>query len=181
MGKLIVYYGVMGSSKSLRLLIQRYDLMFLNKKVLTGKPALDTRSSKIMSRIGIEHFPEGSIEELINICKDTDVDYLLIDEAQFLSSDNVRDIRELTVNKPLICVCYMLKTDFKGKLFKGSKRLLELADVIEEIPTVCKRCDEKAIFNMRIDKDGKKVMDGEVVQIGGDESYIGVCSYHYNE
>lgn len=174
---LTFYYGVMGSSKSLRLLIQRYDLEMLGKEVYAVKPETDTRSHSITSRVGLSYTPEYSFTQAVQRSLFSN-NYLLVDEAQFLSSLRVRLLRSLADSGNKI-YCYGLKTDFKGQLFEGSGRLLELADTIEEIPSICKYCTQKAIFNMRIDRNGKKITSGEVVQIGGDESYVGVCSSHY--
>lgn len=178
MANLTFKYGVMGSSKSLQLLVQRHNLEQLGKVVYATKPELDTRSPSITSRVGLEHTPRFSFTDLTQPAMMGYVDYILVDEAQFLTNVRVSLLRTLA-DLGTEVYCYGLKTDFKGELFEGSKRLLELADVIEEIPVICKHCTNKAIFNMRIDKDGKKVIEGDVVQIGGDESYAGVCSQRY--
>lgn len=183
MAKLKFYYGVMGSSKSLRLLIQKHDLEAQGKKVLVIKPDNDTRDGQwVKSRIGLKckvdlmWYNDYSVE--VSGIKWTDYDFILADEVQFFKYQ-IRILRKITLEHNIPVTCYGLKTDFKGELFYGSRELLSLADEIEEIPTICKKCLNKATFNMRIDKDGKKVTEGPQVDVGGDEKYIGVCADCY--
>jgi thymidine kinase len=95
-------------------------------------------------------------------------------EAQFLSAKVVDQLWSLTLAPGLPVICYGLRTDFQTHLFEGSRRLLELADSIEEVKVTCQYCNKKAVFNMRL-VGGKPVREGEQIQIGGDESYVPVC------
>jgi len=106
-------------------------------------------------------------------------DYIIIDEAQFMKTKQAETFAYIVDYYNIPVICYGLKTDFKGELFEGSRRLIELCDVIEEIPTVC-WCGCKAKFNARI-SEGKVLRDGEQVQLGGNESYVGLCRKHYME
>ncbi|MCU0685221.1 MAG: thymidine kinase [Polyangiaceae bacterium] len=99
---------------------------------------------------------------------------VLVDEAQFLSTALVEQLRRLTLSHNVPVICYGLRTDFQTRLFEGSQRLLELADSIEEVKVTCQFCNRKAIFNMRF-VDGKPTLVGEQVQLGGDESYAPCC------
>ena len=102
---------------------------------------------------------------------------VIIDEAQFLTEEQVDFLTDIVDKFNIPVICYGLRTDFQGKFFEGSKRLMEVADVIEEIPTVC-WCGKRAQFNARI-CDGKIVRDGEQVMMGGNESYVSLCRHHY--
>lgn len=102
---------------------------------------------------------------------------VIVDEAQFLTEEQVDFLTDVVDKFNIPVICYGLRTDFKGKFFEGSKRLMEVADAIEEIPTVC-WCGKRAQFNARI-CDGKIVRDGEQVMMGGNESYVSLCRHHY--
>jgi thymidine kinase len=106
------------------------------------------------------------------------IDCVLVDEAQFLSAEVVEQLRRLTLDPGLPVICYGLRSDFRTRLFEGSTRLMELADSIEEVKVTCQYCNRKAIFNMRL-LDGRPTVEGEQIQIGGDESYVPVCHSCY--
>ena len=106
-------------------------------------------------------------------------DAVIVDEVQFLEPNYINQLAIIVDEKNIPVICYGLRTDFQGHLFPGSKRLMELADVIEEIPTVC-WCGKKAHFNARI-MDGKVVKEGEIFQQGGNESYTSLCRKHFFE
>ena len=105
---------------------------------------------------------------------------MLVDEAQFLSASVVDELRELTLRKELPVICYGLRTDFRSALFEGSRRLLELADSIEEIKTTCAYCNSKAILNLK-SLDGEPTLDGPSTELGCEELYLPVCYRHYRE
>ena len=110
----------------------------------------------------------------------TELDCVLVDEAQFVSPAVVDQLRMLTLTLRLPVICYGLRTDFQTRSFPGARRLLELADTIEEVKVTCQHCQKKATFNLRL-VDGKAAIDGPQVQLGADESYIPVCWQHYDD
>ena len=103
---------------------------------------------------------------------------IIVDEAQFLTKEEIDILGTIVDMFHISVICYGLRTDFMGNLFEGSKRLMEIADVIEEIPTIC-WCGKKAKFNARV-HNGKIVRSGEQIMMGGNESYISLCRKHYN-
>ncbi|MCA9682299.1 MAG: thymidine kinase, partial [Myxococcales bacterium] len=109
-----------------------------------------------------------------------DQDCILVDEAQFLSPEIIDQLRDVTIDFNVPVICYGLRTDFQAHLFPGSKRLLELADSIEEVKVTCYYCGRKAVFNLRL-VDGQPVGEGEQIQLGGNESYAPVCHGCYED
>lgn len=183
MAKLYFRYGAMGASKTANALMTKYNFEERGKKVLLMKPAIDTRDGEavVKSRVGIEAKCELVEDVLAKESLDKLVrnrpDCFIVDEAQFLTKDQVDQLAWLVDHWEVPVICYGLKTDFRSELFEGSKRLLELADEIEEIPTIC-WCGRKARFNGRI-SDGKLVKDGETIVLGGNEAYMALCRRHY--
>ena len=184
MAKLYFRYGAMGSSKTANALMVNYNYLERGCESLLLKPRLENRDGEniIKSRIGLEascRFVEDFLEEAD---KDPDsvseYDALIVDEAQFLSEEQVNRLADIVDNYDIPVICYGLRTDFKANMFPGSKRLLEIADKIEEVKTVC-WCGKKATHNARI-FNGKIVRDGAQVMMGGNESYIALCRKHFN-
>ncbi len=184
MAKLYFKYGAMGSSKSAQALITKFNYEEGNNKVWFLKPSIDTREGDgiVRSRIGIEA-PVQMIDKndnLVKLFKQTeDIDVIIIDEAQFLSTKQVEQLRQIINQHDIDAICYGLKNDFRTKLFPGSQRLLELSENIEEIKTMC-ACGRKASVNARFD-NGKLVTKGDQIMIGGNESYKAVCYQCYNK
>ena len=183
--KLYFRYGTMNASKSANLLMIAHNYETQNKKVLILKPEIDTRSSnKVSSRVGIEREADLLINESTNLSDLdlTEVYCILVDESQFLLSKHVDELRALTKFTPVIC--YGLKTDYRTKLFPGSKRLLELADSIEEIKTICVVCNKKSIINAKFQVQNTKktiIRDGsELPDIGAEEKYQSMCWWCWN-
>lgn len=177
MAKISFRYGAMGSSKTANMLMIKHNFDERGKYAVLLKPKLENRDgiTKIRSRIGIEadcEFVEDYLEN-IKIC-----DCVLIDEAQFLTEKQVDELVDISDTLDIPIIAFGLKTDFQGHLFEGSKRLIEVADEIQEITTIC-WCGKKARFNARI-VDGKVVKDGNQFQLGGNESYTSLCRLHYN-
>lgn len=176
MAKLYFKYGVMGSSKTAQALITKFNYENNGSKVLFIKPATDTRDGEniVKSRIGLSS--EVTIlkenEELwaLNV---EDYDVIICDESQFFTSKQIGQFKDVAVFLGIPVLCYGLLTDFQTNLFPGSKRLIELADSLQEIKMVC-RCGQKATVNARI-VDGEIVREGEQVVLGGDESYEAMC------
>ena len=179
MAKLYFKYGAMGSSKSAQALITKFNYEELGMKVWLIKPSTDTRdgANVIKSRIGLEAkatviTPEQDIvEEYRNIGKH---DVIISDEAQFFTPAQIDQLRELVDTDELPVLCFGLRTDFLTHFFPGSQRLMELADSITEIKTVC-ACGSKATVNARIDANGHVITEGEQVFLGGNDSYIAMC------
>lgn len=148
------------------------------------KPVVDTRDNKnvIKSRIGIERecgwiYPETNLYDEVAAMQFDDGTYpgwILVDEAQFLSPDQVDQLAKVVDDFGINVVCYGLRTDFRTHLFDGSKRLLEIADTIDEVKSTCS-CGRKTIVNARVNSKGEIITEGEVVEIGGNERYIAVC------
>ena len=183
MGKLCFTHGVMGSSKSALALMQAFDYTQKGFKVLTLKPSIDTREglSIMKSRIGLSRpcilfGQDANLEKLIR--ENSTAKVVIIDEVQFCTKEQIDQLKNLSLDEYTI-LCYGLKTNFRGELFEGSKRLFEVADEFHETEVVC-RCGEKAIMNARI-VDGFVTTHGDEVQIGGDESYEGLCFRCYKK
>lgn len=182
MFRLYFKYGTMGSSKSAQALMCKFNYEQKGMKVLLVKPTVDTRGDsgekpKVRSRIGLVCeceviSPSESFSDLYERYKSSnECDCIIVDEAQFCTEKQIEELKTLTQFVPVLC--YGLLTDFKCKLFEGSKRLVELADSLQEIKSVC-RCGRKSTVNARF-VNGKCVNDGPVVLIGGDESYENMC------
>lgn len=186
MAKLYFRYGAMGSSKTANALMARYNYMEKGQKVILLKPKVENRDGEnlIRSRIGLSaecNLVEDFLEQVENqteaIIKWKNASVIIVDEAQFLSKSQIDKLASIVDDYHISVICYGLRTDFTSNLFEGSKRLMELSDVIEEIPTIC-WCGKKAQFNARIN-NGKIVKSGEQIVMGGNESYVSLCRKHY--
>ena len=187
MPRLYFKYGTMGSSKSAQALMCKFNYEQKGMKVLLVKPSLDTRGDDgqrmVRSRIGLVDECEtvakdDSFQELFDSYKAKyGCDCIIVDEAQFCTAEQVNELKYLTRQVPVLC--YGLMNDFRCQLFEGSKRLVELADSLQEIKSVC-RCGRKSTVNARF-INGKCVDDGPVVFIGGDESYENMCYWCWKE
>jgi len=178
MAKLYFKYGAMGSSKSAQALITKFNYEELGMTVWLIKPGTDTRDGAdiIRSRIGLESVAtvistEQSIIE--EYAKREKCDVIIADEAQFFTPAQIDELRELVDEKNLPVLCFGLRTDFLTHFFPGAQRLMELADSLTEIKTVC-ACGKKATVNARI-ADGKVVTEGSQVLLGGNDSYVAMC------
>ena len=187
MHSLYFNYGTMGSSKSAQALMVKFNYEHKGMTVMLVKPALDNRGDvdrpKVRSRIGLVAdcltiTPEQSFLDLFESYKtEHGCDCIIVDEAQFCTAAHIDQLKQLTKFVPVLC--YGLLTDFTNKLFEGSKRLVELADSLREIKSVC-RCGRKSTVNARF-VNGKCVDDGPVVLIGGDESYVNMCYWCWQD
>ncbi|RHB42290.1 thymidine kinase [Enterocloster aldenensis] len=186
MAKLYFRYGAMGSSKTANALMVRYNYIEKGQKVILLKPSIENRDGYniIKSRIGLSaecELVEDLLEKIKQMEKSgdgwNDADVIIIDEAQFLNTEQINELARIVDDYHISVICYGLRTDFTSHLFEGAKRLMELADVIEEIPTIC-WCGKKAQFNARV-KDGKIVRNGAQIEMGGNESYVSLCRKHY--
>ena len=174
----------MGSAKTALLLTTAYNFEERKMTYACLKPVVDTREKEnvIRSRIGIERkclwiYPDTDLyllaQELFEQTM-TVIDWFLIDEAQFLSADQVDQLARVVDDYGSNVICYGLRTDFRTHLFEGSRRLFEIADTIDEIKSTCS-CGRKTIVNARIDSNGDFFIDGKQGEIGGDDRYIAVC------
>ena len=179
MAKLYFKYGAMGSSKSANALITKFNYEERGMRVWLIKPATDTRDGEglIASRIGlsakadiISH--EESIIALLD--KMSGIDVIITDECQLFTPEQIDELREIVNFRDIPVLCFGLRTDFMTHLFPGSRRLLEVADSITEIKTICS-CGAKAIVNARIDSEGHVITSGSQVFIGGNDSYVAMC------
>lgn len=177
MPKLYFKYGAMNSSKSANALMVKFNYEEQGYRVALLKPSLDDRDGVdiVKSRIGLEQ-KCYVIDRTVNLLEwyraHRDYQVMIVDEAQFLTPEQVEHLKDLAVDA-IPVLCFGLKTDFQTKMFPASKRLFELADSLSEIKSVC-RCGRKAEVNARI-HNGKIVKEGEQIFIGGNESYIGMC------
>lgn len=179
MAKLYFKYGAMGSSKSAQALITKFNYEELGMKVLLIKPSIDDRDGAdiVKSRIGLaEHAevitPEESIADRFHELGEADV--IIADEAQFFTPKQIDELRYITDACEVPVLCFGLRTDFLTHFFPGAMRLMELADSITEIKTVC-ACGKKATVNARIDAYGNVVTEGQQVMLGGNDSYVAMC------
>lgn len=183
----------MGCSKSAQLLIQAHGFEERGIGFLCMKPAVDTRDGAdvIKSRAGMsrECVTVSATDDLFGMTKayaDKVVEagyarpsWLLVDEAQFLTEAQVDQLAEVADTLGIDVMCYGLRTDFRTRFFEGSRRLMEIADTIDEIKMSC-ACGGKATVNARVDAAGRIVTDGEQVAIGGNEMYVTMCRSCYN-
>ena len=184
MAKLYFKYGAMGSSKTAQALITKYNYEENDLKVWLIKPSADTRDGAaiLRSRIGLEAQvevipPEVDIYARFLGGKARRSDVIIVDECQFLTEKQIDQLRNIVNEHNIPVLCFGLRTDFQTRLFPGSRRLMELADCIEEIKTMCD-CGAKATVNARIN-DGYIVSDGAQVVLGGNDSYIAMCHKCY--
>ncbi len=183
MAKLYFRYGVMGSSKSANALMVRYNYEERGQKALMVKPDIDQREGKaiVNSRIGL-NYPCIWFDQFRAMSEREIKSYqcVIVDEAQFLSRDEVRFLTDVVDDWNVPVICYGLRSDFKGDLFPGSEALLAWADIIEEVKTIC-WCGRKATCNARFDETGKVLKEGEQVVLGANDKYIGLCRRHWKE
>ena len=184
MAKLYFKYGAMGSSKTAQALITKYNYEENDMNVWLIKPSADTRDGvgTIRSRIGLEAECEVISPDVdvfarflgSQICR---TDVIIVDECQFMTPKQIEQLRDIVNEHNIPVLCFGLRTDFQTKLFPGSSRLMELADCIEEIKTMCD-CGCKATVNARIN-DGYIVTEGAQVVLGGNDCYIAMCHRCY--
>ena len=184
MAKLYFKYGAMGSSKTAQALITKYNYEENDMSVWLLKPSTDTRdgADAVRSRIGLEAKAQIATPDtdVYALFRDTRADHchvIIVDECQFLTPQQIEGLRQIVDDFDIPVLCFGLRTDFLTRLFPGSMRLMELADCIEEIKTMCD-CGAKATVNARI-SDGLIVTEGAQVVLGGNDSYIAMCHRCY--
>ena len=179
MAKLYFKYGAMGSSKSAQALITRFNYEELGMSVWLIKPGTDTRDGvdMIKSRIGLSAKAQviAPEEDIIAAYRKVGKhDVIIADEAQFFTPAQIDGLRTLVDEDDLPVLCFGLRTDFLTHFFPGAQRLMELADSLTEIKTVC-ACGRKATVNARIDGRGRIVTEGSQVLLGGNDCYVAMC------
>ena len=179
MAKLYFKYGAMGSSKTAQALITKFNYEERGMKVWLIKPSVDTRdgAATIRSRIGLEAnaiaiSPEKDL--FLEFIKLSKTDVIIADEVQFFTPEQIDQLRRIVDEIDIPVMCFGLRTDFLTHTFPGSRRLMEIADSISEIKTICS-CGNKAIVNARISEDGKVVTNGSQIMLGGNDSYVAMC------
>ena len=188
MAKLYFNYSSMNAGKSTMLLQANHNYQERGMSTIIYTSSVDDRYGKkeIVSRIGLK--AESNIfsidtniyEEVISFNKDKGVDCVLIDEAQFLSKDQVAQLGQIVDDLDIPVLTFGIRTDFKGNLFEGSEYLLAWADNLKEIKTVC-HCGRKATMVLRLDQKGNVIEEGDQIEIGGNEKYVSICRKHFYE
>jgi len=186
MAKLYFYYSSMNAGKSTALLQSSYNYRERGMSTLVLAPILDDRygAGKVKSRIGIEteattFAADVDLFDLVDRSnQESALHCVLIDEAQFLTRDQVFQLGEVTDKLHIPVLAYGLRTDFQGEPFEGSKYLLAWSDNLKEIKAIC-HCGTKATMVVRLDGDGKAVTEGSQVEIGGNDRYVSMCRKHF--
>lgn len=178
MAKLYFRYGAVGSAKTLNLLAVAHNYKQQGKKVFLIRPKLDIRFGKenIKSRAGLEMKADMLVEpgSVLDKKMFEGIDCILVDEAQFLSENIINQFRDISLSLDIPIICYGLRTDFRTSFFEGSKRLMEIADSIEEVKCTCYFCNKKAILNLK-HVNGVATTDGPSIQLGQEELYYPTC------
>jgi thymidine kinase len=188
MAKLYFYYASMNAGKSTTLLQADFNYRERGMETMLWTAALDDRFDVgvITSRIGLEaraHVFRGETDLHSEIAAQhaaTPLACVLIDEAQFLSRDQVIGLAHVADRMEIPVLCYGLRTDFQGQLFPGSAALLGLADALIELKAVCE-CGRKSTMNLRVDGEGRAVLAGAQTEIGGNDRYVALCRKHFFE
>ena len=176
----------MNAGKTTTLLQSSHNYIERGMNPLLMKPLIDDREgvSVIRSRIGLEanahqfKKKENLYKKVLKFHESSTRHCILVDEAQFLTRDQVVQLSEIVDQLQIPVLCYGLRTDFMGELFEGSRCLLAWADELREIKTVC-HCGKKAIMTIRLNEEGNPLQAGEQIQIGGNESYVSMCRTHF--
>lgn len=180
MAKLYFRYGAMSSSKSANAIMVKHNYGEQGQNAILVKPKIDTRDGVqiVRSRCGLESdcvlFEELDFERV----KGHEYDCIIVDEAQFLSREQVETLLSIVDDFDVPVICYGLRTDFAGNFFEGSKWLMAWSDTIEEIKTIC-WCGRKATCNARLDGKGGITKVGEQVVLGANDKYVSLCRKHW--
>ncbi len=190
MAQLYFYYAAMNAGKSTMLLQASHNYHERGMQTLLFSPEIDDRYrvGTICSRIGLQGNAIAFSREdnlLLELKKaerelNNPIACVLVDEAQFLSREQVGQLTDICDKLKIPVLAYGLRTDFRGELFEGSRYLLALADNLIEIKTVC-HCGRKATMNLRIDNEGEVISEGHQVLIGGNDAYVSTCRYHFKQ
>ena len=188
MAKLHFFYSTMNAGKSTALLQSNHNYKESNLKTLlfVPKSIADKSNGKIISRIGLEAdaiIVNDEYEFYDEIIKKQSekISCIFVDEAQFLTKKQVHSLGKIADELNIPVMTYGIRTDFRGELFEGSQELLALADNLKELKTICSECDKKATMVVRLDSNGKILLEGEKILIGGNEIYKTLCRKHFRE
>lgn len=182
MAKLYFYYSTMNAGKSTALLQAAYNYAERGMRTRQFTALIDDRArGRIASRIGIDMAADkfDAATDFWAACQPPP-HCVLIDEAQFLTKDQVRQLARVVDEANVPVMCYGLRTDFRGELFPGSAALLAWADTLAELKTIC-WCGRKATMVVRVSPDGRVEREGDQVEIGGNERYVSLCRKHFSE
>ena len=188
MAKLYFYYSSMNAGKSTALLQSSYNYRERGMNTLVLVPDLDNRYGvgKVTSRIGLEskattfRSDDDLLQFVSALHEEKPLDCVLIDEAQFLTKEQVFQLGEVTDELNIPVLAYGIRTDFQGEPFPGSKYLLAWADNLKELKAIC-FCGNKATMVIRLDQDGNAITQGSQVEIGGNDRYVSMCRKHFKE
>lgn len=188
MAKLYFSYSTMNAGKSTLLLQASYNYRERGMRTVLFIAAFDDRGGqgRIASRIGLDSEahtfrPEDNLYEVLEALKaDGDIACAFVDEAQFLTEDQVWQLARVADRLKIPVMTYGLRTDFRGKLFPGSHALLALADELREVRTIC-HCGRKATMVVRMDGQGKVIREGAQIEVGGNEKYVSYCRRHWDD
>ena len=188
MAKLYFYYSSMNAGKSTALLQSSYNYKERGMNTLVLAPEFDDRygSGKVTSRIGIEaeatafRRSDNLLEVVEELFDQSPLHCVLIDEAQFLTKEQVFQLGEVTDKLNIPVLAYGLRTDFQGEPFEGSKYLLAWSDNLKELKAIC-HCGTKATMVVRFDESGNAVTKGSQIEIGGNDRYVSMCRKHFKE
>jgi len=185
MAKLYFYYASMNAGKSSHLLQADFNYRERGMRTMLWTAALDGRSEGLVkSRIGLESeahrfHPDTDLwADVSAVHAGAPLNCVLVDEAQFLTPEQVWQLARLADEAGIPVLCYGLRTDFQGKLFPGSAVLLGIADALVELKAVC-HCGRKATMNLRVDESGTAVKQGQQTEIGGNDRYVALCRRHF--
>ncbi len=188
MAKLHFFYSTMNAGKSTALLQSNHNYKESNLKTLLFLPKsiADKSNGKIISRIGLEADAiivnnEYDFYTEISKKQSEKISCIFVDEAQFLTKKQVHGLGKIADELNIPVMTYGIRTDFRGELFEGSQELLALADNLKELKTICSECDKKATMVVRLDSNGKILLEGEKILIGGNEIYKTLCRKHFRE
>jgi len=188
MAKLHFFYSTMNAGKSTSLLQSNHNYLESNLDTMIFLPNETNKASngQIISRIGLKAKAviadkNFNFISYIKKNKSLKLSCILIDEAQFLSKRQIRQLGEVADKLNIPVMCYGIRTDFRGELFEGSSELLALADNLIELKTICYDCGRKATMVVRVDENGKVITEGSKVQIGGNDQYTPVCRKHFRK
>ncbi len=188
MAKVYFYYSAMNAGKSTSLLQSSHNYQERGMSTLLLTPELDQRAGRgiIASRIGLKtearvFSRDADLFAMVAaLCPTEQPSCVLVDEAQFLTEAQVRQLCRVADDLGIPVLCYGLRTDFQGRLFEGSAALLGWADNLTELKTIC-HCGRKATMNLRTDAAGRPIHAGAQIEIGGNERYIALCRKHFSE
>lgn len=188
MAKLYFYYSAMNAGKTTTLLQSSFNYRERGMNTMLFTAAIDDRfgESVIASRIGLQadaHIFDTNLDLFVKITNQLNgspLHCVLVDEAQFLTKDQVFQLAGVADRLGIPVLCYGIRTDFQANLFEGSQWLLAIADELHELKTIC-TCGSKATMNLRVDENGTPVKEGASIEIGGNDRYIALCRKHFHE